>query len=86
VDFLGGETAFALGPARLACLLGSPVLIGTPAPISSENPAMHIHIEPLFFRGQTEEDVLKGMIFALERRVLARPAHWPWMHAPPSLE
>jgi KDO2-lipid IV(A) lauroyltransferase len=78
VPFLGEPTPIPVGPARLARRLGVPVVVGTPAPAAG---GMTITVEPLDSDANgSDESLVLAMAGALERRIRALPAHWPWMH------
>lgn len=78
VDFLGETTPIAAGPATLARRLGVPVVVGSPAPTDD---GLQVSVQPLELPGCDEAQAVGVMAMALERRIRALPAHWPWMHS-----
>ena len=82
VPFLGEVAPIASGAASLARRLAVPLVVGSPAPTGS---GLHVTVEPLDARILAERDdqaVVEALACALERRIRALPAHWPWMHKP----
>lgn len=76
-DFLGERTALPLGPARIAQRTGAVLLAGTPQ--GRGNGAVEVTVERLD-AGGSEAGLVERIAGVLERRILAWPAHWPWMH------
>jgi Kdo2-lipid IVA lauroyltransferase/acyltransferase len=79
VPFLGERAPIPVGPARIALLLGSPVVVGTPEPVGER---LQITVESVAWEQgeQAEDQLTRAIVMALERRIRAMPAHWPWMH------
>jgi lauroyl/myristoyl acyltransferase len=77
-DFLGERSPIPLGPARIAMRTGAALLVGTPAPSGDGRVAVTAERVDT---GGDEGAVVERIAKALERRIMAWPAHWPWMHA-----
>jgi Kdo2-lipid IVA lauroyltransferase/acyltransferase len=85
VEWLGCPSHIALGPARLALRIGSPIVIGTPAPAAPGDGNLCVRIARLpgsdVPAGPAGEAVLCQRIAdALSERIRTLEAHWPWMH------
>ncbi len=77
VKFLGESAPIALGPASLARRLGAAVVVGSPVPTDK---GLQVTVQPLEVSGLEEAEAAGVMAAALECRIRALPAHWPWMH------
>jgi KDO2-lipid IV(A) lauroyltransferase len=92
VHLLGQPSKAPMGPARLALRLGSPVVIGSPAPGRDGFPEVHIARLPTEDLADGERDEIaltQRMADALSDRIRAWPTAWPWMHPsfdPPARE
>jgi KDO2-lipid IV(A) lauroyltransferase len=80
---LGRQSRAPLGPARLALRLGSPVVVGTPAPGPDgilEVLITRLSTSDLAPGGPGEAALTQRMADALGDRIRALPTAWPWMH------
>jgi lauroyl/myristoyl acyltransferase len=85
VEWLGCPSHIALGPARLALRIGSPIVVGTPAPAAPGDGNLCVRIARLpgsdVPAGPAGEAMLCQRIAdALSERIRTLEAHWPWMH------
>jgi KDO2-lipid IV(A) lauroyltransferase len=83
-ELLGERSPIPTGPARLAVRTGAAVLVGTPAP--RPGGGLQVTIEPVFAASGRDDraralELTHTIASALDRRVRALPAHWPWMHS-----
>lgn len=84
LPFLGRRVGLPIGPARLAALVGAPVVVGTPAPGPSGVWTTVEHIGAAM-GDDPDHDACKlteSIAASLERRIRALPEHWVWMHDP----
>ncbi|MET0591527.1 MAG: lysophospholipid acyltransferase family protein [Polyangiaceae bacterium] len=83
VTWLGKPARIASGVARIALRVGSPVVVGTPAPAPAKN-GLEIRIEAiptsdLSSDDRGEAELSQRIADALSTRVRLLPTHWPWM-------
>ena len=80
VPFLGGRSLMAMGPLSLARRMRVPIVIGTP---TATERGFEITVEPfdaIMCGEMSNERAIEVMASVLDRRIMALPAHYAWMH------
>jgi Kdo2-lipid IVA lauroyltransferase/acyltransferase len=85
VTLLGAASRLPVGPARIALRMGSPIVVGTPAPCPGRTPPFSLAIElvPTFDLERTpagEVALTQRLSDVLGSRIRSLPLDWPWMH------
>ncbi len=76
-EFLGERSRIPVGAARIAQRTRAALVVGTPAP--SDSGAVAVAVEMVDGTGE-ERDLVERLAAIVQRRILAWPEHWPWMH------
>ena len=80
VDFMGRQTAFSMGPAKLAVRLGYPVVFGWAEPMKRGSYRIELEVLEDNPTSKRPEEITQAFAARLEKLIRRRPEFWLWSH------